>query len=113
MQQGEVVGDEIVVRGDSDGAGNKESTSTKAIRMARNISREDNKEEINYNTKDLNHEVLSAVETVFKTELPRYQIHHRSFLPAILSFSSAHWASRPSFPVGSFEETQQTTGTSI
>jgi len=47
---------------------NKESTSTKDIRMARNISREDNREEeINYNTKDLNHEVPSAVQTVFKT----------------------------------------------
>ena len=63
MQQGDAVGDEIVVRGDSDGAGNKESTSTEDIRMARNISREDNKEEINYNTKDLNDEALSAVET--------------------------------------------------
>ena len=62
MQQGEAVGDEIV-RGDSDGAGNKESTSTEDIRMARNISREDNKEETNYNTKDLNDEALSAVET--------------------------------------------------
>lgn len=70
--------------GDSDGAGNKESASTEDIRMARNISREDNKEEINYNTKDLNHEALSVVETIFKTELLRYQIHHRSYLSAIL-----------------------------
>ena len=42
---------------------NKESSSTKDIHMARNISREGNREEINYNTKDLNHEVPSAVET--------------------------------------------------
>ena len=46
---------------------NKESSSTKDIHMARNIPREGNREEINYNTKDLNHEVPSAVETVFKT----------------------------------------------
>jgi hypothetical protein len=62
---------------------NKESTSTKDIRMARNISREDNREEeINYNTKDLNHEVPKSKQSL--KQLPRYQIHHRSFLPAIL-----------------------------
>lgn len=47
---------------------NKESTSVKDIWIARNISREDNREgQINYNTKNLNHEVPSAVQTVFKT----------------------------------------------
>ena len=76
----------------------KESTSTKDIRMARNISREDN------------HEVPSTVQTVFKTtpKIPNP--------PPIISpcdpFHPAHRAPRPPFPAGALKR-QKTTGTSI
>lgn len=67
----------------------KESTSTKDIRMARNISREDN------------HEVPSTVQTVFKTtpKIPNP--------PPIISpcdpFHPAHRAPRPPFPAGALK----------
>jgi len=88
-----------------------ESTSMKDIRMARNISREGNREQkINYNMKDLNQEVHSAVEIQSLKQLPRYQIHHRSFLPAILFIRTGHLGRRSH--AGTLKR-QKTTGMSI